>query len=96
MSNNHSQNLSNVKNVYVLLMLYVHCESAEGCGESLLLIVTQGPRITETQSTHVLLWPTQQGAGDVANQALATSTHLIQITSTHLEVSKISHKSHLI
>lgn len=48
MSYHNRQNFRNVKKVYVLLMLYVHCESAEGCGESLLLIVTQGPRIMET------------------------------------------------
>lgn len=65
-------------------MLCDLCESVEGSGESLLITVTQGPTLMETQRPHALLWSAQQGA------------LLIQITSAHIEVSRISHKSHLI
>lgn len=56
MSNNSPQKSQqiNILKVYCAHVL-LHYESVEGCGESLLVIATQGPRIMEAQSPLVLV-----------------------------------------
>lgn len=73
MSNNSSQKAQkiNILKVYILPMLYLHYESVEGFGKSLLVIASQGPGIMETQPPLVLL-RAGQGA-NVSYQALLNS-----------------------
>lgn len=83
MSNNSSQKSQkiNILKVY-FAHFYIHYESVEGCGESLLIIATQGPRIMEAQSLLVLLCAGQ--GTDVSYQVMLNidANHLY----THLNV----------